>query len=287
MRIAGLKSTASVALVAALSMVAGGRAEAAAFFCDGPIHEPFFSYWCDPFVDEIRTYFAGDPAPIVYPSDPANIPADAPACLAVHVKNTKSVPSPIGVGRDANNNAFFAPFTGQLPVGESVGYVASRSLGTVTRNAANGGMPHGVRVDDPALDGKPQAILVATRAATPGASVSAVGAWYDGQRWWLYNEDLSPMGPAETFFYAEGTSTGGSAVHTQGNDYQGIGLYLDDARINGRPSAVVVPLHAFTGAYNASALGVWYDAAVGQWVVYNESGSALAPGQTIHYVAIP
>jgi hypothetical protein len=288
MPIASVGRAVSMAVAATLALAAaGGRAEAAVAFCGGPIH----GGWCDPIVDGLWQRMLGDDE-IAHPPHPANLPT-APGCLAVHVNEPAPLPGmtggpgPMGMGRDADQNIFLAPFTGKIPVGGSVGYACSKSLGAVTRGAANGGMPHGVRIDDPALNGNPQAIVVATRAATPGASVSAVGAWYDGQHWWLYNEDLAPMGPGETFFYAEGAGLGGQAVHAPDNDYQGIGLYIDDARINGNPSAVVVPLHAFTGAYNPSALGVWYDTVRGQWVVYNESGSAFAPGQTIHYVAVP
>lgn len=280
MRIERGSRAVSMAVAAMLSIAAGGGlAEANVAFCGGPIH----GGWCDPIVDGIEPRMAGDP-PYVQPADPAT----AARCLFVHVKGVKSVSVTLGAALDANEHLFITTFDGGgIPQGEAVGYIASKSLGAVTRDAVNGGMPHGVRIDDPALNGNPQAVVVASRAATPGASVSALGAWYDGQHWWLYNEDLAPMRAGETFFYAEGTGTGGHAVHTQANDYQGIGLYLDDVRLNGHPDAVVIPMHAFGGAYNASALGVWYDAGRGQWVVYNETGSALAAGQTIHWVTVP
>jgi hypothetical protein len=276
-----------VAVAATLCIAAaGGRAEAAAAFCDGPIQPPT---WCDPFRASIQQNLASDPADYVHPNPLHALGNDALApSLVVHVKELVSVPSAMGAGRDANLRPLWSPLNGsRLPAGERVAYILSKSLGTVTRTKANGGMAHGVRLDDPALNGNPSAIVVATRSATPGASHGAVGAWYDGANWWLYNQDLTPMGPAETFFYAEGTQLGGSAVHDAANDYQGIGLYLDDARLNGNPGAVVVPMHAYTGAYNASPLGVWYDQAVGRWVVYNEDGSALAAGQTIHFVTVP
>jgi len=280
MRIA--RGVVNMAVAAVVSIAgAGGRAEANAAFCDGPIQPP--TGWCDPIVDGFQTNWAGDPE-IVYPNDPTA----TPRFLFVHVRGTKSMTATMGMAYDADGKVFFSTFDGSgIPAGETVGYIGSKWLGAVTRDAVNGGMPHGVRIDDPALNFKPQAIVVASRAATPGASASPLGAWYDGQHWWLYNENLAPMRTGETFFYAEGTGRGGQAVHTQANDYQGIGVYLDDVRLNGQPDAVVIPMHAFGGGYNPSALGVWYDPVRGQWVVYNETGSTLATGQTIHYVTAP
>ena len=265
--------------VGATMLAAVGGAEANTAFCGRPI--PVYGGWCDPIVPDTQEWTVNNA--MLYPPDAGS----AKWSIAAHRRITVSMSSVIELGRDADGKTFCAPAAGNPQVGEKLVSITSKSLGAVTRNAANGNMPHGVRIDDAALDGNPQAVVIAARIATPGASKSPVGAWYHGQHWWLYNEDLAPMATGETFLYAEGRGAGGQAVHTQDNDYQGTGLYLDDARINGNPSAVVIPLHAFTGAYNPSALGIWYDAVRGQWVVYKESGSAPALGQTIHYVAVP
>lgn len=266
------------AAMGAALLAGGGQAEAAPArvrFCDGPI-------WCDPIQGNVAS--PSGPVEVALPV----VPIPGGRYIAVHERKSLSVPSPLATGHDGDGQPFFSRVDGKgIPVNESVRYIGSKSLGALSRDAVNGGMAHGIRIDDPALNGRPDAVLVVGRVATPGSSASALGVWYDGAYWWAYNEDGAAMGVAETLVYAEGTSLGGRAVHTPGNDYQGIGLYLGDARINGNPAATVVPQHAFGGAYNSSALGVFYDAAHGLWVVYNENGSALAPGQTIHYVAVP
>jgi hypothetical protein len=268
------------AAMGAVLLAAGGRAEAApaswrVLFCGGPI-------WCDPIQGSLAS--PAGPVEVAVPVSPV----PGARYIPVHEFKSQAIRSSLGMGHDGEGQPLFSRFDGKgIPAGETVRYLVSKSLGAVTRDAVNGGMAHGTRIDDPALNGRPDAVLVVGRVATPGSSGSALGVWYDGAYWWAYNEDGAAMGAAETFVYAEGTSLGGRAEHTAGNDYQGIGLYLDDARINGNPAATVVPQHAFGGAYNASALGVLYDSARGQWVVYNETGSALAPGQTIHYVAVP
>jgi hypothetical protein len=265
--------------VAGLLLGGAGVAAAAApqvSFCDGPV-------WCDP----IHTGMAGRAGDVETASLPSNtVPGER--YIGAHRLVSVTINSSFAVSVDALGTPSLGRVDGKaVPLGETVGYIASTSLGAVTRSTTNGGLPHGVQIDDPALNGRPDAVLVAGRLATAGASASALGVWYDGARWWLYNEDGASMAAAETFAYAEGSALGGHVVHTQANDFLGIGVYVDDARVNGKSSAVVIPQHEFGQAVNASALGVWYDAARGQWVVYNENGSALAAGQKIHYVAVP
>ena len=279
MRMRARRRVLGAAAMGAMLLACEGSVEAApaarVLFCGGPI-------WCDP-IQAGRTQPMG-PVEFVVPV----APVPGVRYVGVHERLLQPVASPMGAGFDAAGQPLLSRLDGKgLPSGERVVYIAGKSLGGATRDAVNGTMAHGIRIDDPALNGRPDAVLVVGRVATPGAAASALGVWYDGAYWWAYNEDGAAMGVAETVVYAEGTVLGGRAVHAPDNDYQGVGLYLDDARVNGNPSAVVVPTHAFGGAYNASALGVWYDASRGQWVVYNESGSALAPGQTIHYVVVP
>jgi hypothetical protein len=232
--------------------------------------------------------------------------------------------------------------------------------GMVTRSPANrygsGGVYHGVVVDDPLLNGHPEARLVVTHrlTAVPNATL---GVWYYASlsRWVIFNEDKSPMANGESFNYAWGdevfavTATGdfqtslgsldgnamplathcytsayntspmgvgfanpprwyafnedytiqaagerifaadarghgGVAIHGAGNDYAGIGLYLDDARLNDNPRAILLAQHLYVRGANASPIGVWYDDAQGRWVAYNENLAPLAVGEAVHYL---
>lgn len=268
-----------VGAVAGLLLGGAGLATAAppqVAFCDGPV-------WCDPIHDGLAAR-VGD----VETASLLSSPPPGERYIGVHQRGSMSIDSPLAVSFDALGTPSLGRLDGKpWPQGETVGYIASTSLGAVTRTTTNGGMAHAVKIDDQAFNGRPNAVLVAGRMATAGASASPLGVWYDGAYWWLFNEDGAPMAAGETFAYAEGSSRGGQVVHTQANDFQGVGVYVDDVRVNGKSSAVVIPQHEFGQASNASVLGVWYDAARGQWVVYNENGSALAFGQKIHYVAVP
>jgi hypothetical protein len=188
--------------------------------------------------------------------------------------------------RGARVSASGAAGASSAPVA-TVAYLASPVFGGVMRDPQDPAPAYAVRLDSPSLNGNPNAIVVATRVRLPWTWSSATGAYYDGAYWWLYNESLQPMAANEMFFYAEATGHGGRAVHTAQNDFAGIGVYLDDPMLNGKPSAVFVAQHAFAGALNASPLAAWYDAGRGQWVVFNELGAPLAAGEQIHYMIAP
>jgi hypothetical protein len=235
--------------------------------------------------------------------------------------------------------------------------------GTVTRSPANrygsGGVYHGVVLDDPFLNGHPEARLVVTHrlAAVPQGTLgvwyyAAIGRWVifnedrspmaDGEsfnyacgvavfavtatgdfqaslgsldgsavplathgytaaynpsplgvgfanppRWYAFNEDYTVQVAGEKFFVADARGHGGEAVHDAANDYAGIGIILDDPRLNGNPRAILLAQHVYTRGANASPIGVWYDESRGRWVAYNETLAPLAMGEAVHYLVAP
>jgi hypothetical protein len=221
-------------------------------------------------------------------------PLTTPA-LAMHQVASQVLLQPLEVGFTQAGEGIAFP-GGEPPLfarlsggaaGEGVAYLASPAFGAVMREAQHPGPAHAVRLDSPALNGRADAIVVATRVGLPWSTHSATGAYYDGWHWWLYNESLAPMAADEMFFYAEATGLGGRVVHTAQNDFWGIGVYLDDPRLNGNPGAAFVAQHAYAGQVNVSPLGAWYDSGRGLWVVFNELGSPLAAGEQIHYITTP
>jgi hypothetical protein len=241
--------------------------------CEGPS-------WCDP-VRGAVVLQSGQAALLPYPASPDS------RFVMTHNFTARSVVGPLGVRYDARAYPLLSLVGGgEVPFGARVSYLESKSFGAAARDP-QAALPHGARLDDPLLNGNPDAIVVATRVGAPGSSASAAGVWYDGYYWWVYNEDTSPMQPGEVVFYAEGTGLGGRVQHTGPNGFFGIGVYVDDPRSNGRPDAVVVAQHVFAGAMNVSPLGVWYDPATARWVVFNETGSPLALGAWIHYLVAP
>ena len=54
---------------------------------------------------------------------------------------------------------------------------------------------HTLRLDHPMLDGHPEALLSVT-----GPDAPQLGVWYDGSKWWIYNEDTSrPMRQGDVY----------------------------------------------------------------------------------------
>jgi hypothetical protein len=205
--------------------------------------------------------------------------------VASHNFTFQAVSAPLNVQFTANGDPVFSLLGGgEVPLDERVSYLESESFGAAVRDPQSP-LTYALRVDDALVNGNPDAVVIATRAASQGSP--AAGVWFDGTHWWIYNEDLSGMPAGEVFFYAEGTGLGGRVQHSAQNDFFGFGVTIDDPRTNGKPDAVVVAQHVFAGALNASPLGVWYDPVSARWVVFNELGSPLALGEWVHYVVAP
>jgi hypothetical protein len=79
---------------------------------------------------------------------------------------------------------------------------------------------------------------------------------------------------------------GGRVTRTAENRYGSGGVFygvvLDDSLLNGNPEARLVVTHRFVGAFNGT-LGVWYYAALGRWVIFNEDKSPMRDGEVFHY----
>lgn len=141
-------------------------------------------------------------------------------------------------------------------------------------------------VDNPLLNGNPNAIFVVTQNWSPpgGGGVydtSEIGVWYDGSNWAVFNQDLSnmPEGAAFNIFIPSG---GNAFVHiATGSNILGNWTVLDNPALNGNPDAVFVTTQNWSppgggGVYDASPIGVWYDGS--HWAVFNQDLSNMPEG---------
>jgi sortase A len=163
-------------------------------------------------------------------------------------------------------------------------------------------------LDEPEINGNPDAILLVTRNAGGGDDEHPMGVWYDryrdGGRWAIFNQDLAPMVDGSSFDVAvfgtrsvaasrdggggeenPGAPLGETAfVHqtTPGN-VAGDSTYIDDPLLNGVPNASVSVTQSWNpgggdGVYNDHRVSVRYDEARDKWAVYNEDRSAMPEG---------
>ena len=131
------------------------------------------------------------------------------------------------------------------------------------------------------------ATTTALAAAPEGGEDSNVGVWYDANagRWAIFNQDLAGMAEGDAFDVTVVPPEGPAFVHQADDENSsGEGTQLDSPLTNGVPDAVLSvtqnwnPGGVTGGVYNDHPVGAGYDAAVGQWAVYNRDGASMPRG---------
>jgi hypothetical protein len=172
---------------------------------------------------------------------------------------------------------------GGLPLspGAEIAYFGGSAFGELRVLAESS---PGASLADPALDGQPQAIVLAAPIGVEVLRTTALGVYYDGARWWAFDESGAKLRAGQRIVFLDAGARGGRATRHAQNGYAGVGLVLDDPRLNGRPDAPLVAQHAFKDVRNPSPLAVWYDHGLARWIVYNSDGSPFPLGESVHYI---
>jgi hypothetical protein len=150
-------------------------------------------------------------------------------------------------------------------------------------------------LDDPALDGNPNALAIVTPNWNPGGTGGAylnhpIGVMYDGANWNVFNEDGAMM-PAGVAFNVRidpcGTSTAATCpafVHTTRSANTSANYTeIDDPRTNGNPNLSLLVTHnmtpggVYTGTFVDGPFGVFYDLGSTRWVVAIQNEGATMP----------
>lgn len=137
----------------------------------------------------------------------------------------------------------------------------------------------------------PNELLIATpnwNGAGSGGVYSnhAVGVWYDGTEWTVYNEDTTAMQQGAKFNVRIGTD--GTYTHyTSSSNIVGDYTTLDNPNINGQSGAMVFVTHNFTNSpmYWNHPLGVWYTGS--RWAIFNEDGATMPSGLAFNVMVRP
>jgi hypothetical protein len=149
--------------------------------------------------------------------------------------------------------------------------------GKVVLTAANKYSSYGVTIDNPDLNGNPNARLLATHNYF-GVSNPVIGVWYNPgtSKWVIFNENIAPMQTGEAFNYYYGPSVGSVTATGLSN------AVLDDPALNNDPNGVPLAIHDWVGAYNTSAIGVDFGGP-SRWYAYNESNTAIASNERVFF----
>ncbi len=186
---------------------------------------------------------------------------------------------------------------------------STRETAFVHRAAPENVIDNSTYIDDPSVNGDPDAVLLIKRDPEDGVADDEhpIGVWYDryrdGGRWAIFNQDLDPMADGSAF---EVTVFGGGATATRADgasetaagdqmgevafvhratpeNVAGDNTYINDPMINGDPDAALSVTQNWNpgggeGTYNDHPVGVRYSEARERWAVYNEDRSAMTDG---------
>lgn len=136
-------------------------------------------------------------------------------------------------------------------------------------------------LDHPRLNNNPNAEFVVSHLwNTQGSSGvfnnKILGLYYDGVKWYIYNQDYTDFIPNSSFFvYIPSDDKGAQFTVTSSNLNDGY-ADLDYVELNNNPNAVVATNPIFTNYYNKN-VGVWYTGS--KWSLYNENATYLEIGQ--------
>ncbi len=134
-------------------------------------------------------------------------------------------------------------------------------------------------IDNPLINGNPNAkILVQQRYISSYSNVN-VGVWYNGSKWTIFTEDKSAM-PEGKGFNVWLSNDNKSFAHTvDSSNLSGSYSYLDNPLTNNNPDANILVTSLLNGGdYFDHVLGVWYNAAVQKWILYTEDAASFVAG---------
>lgn len=152
-------------------------------------------------------------------------------------------------------------------------------------------------IDHPLANNNPNAIVSVTQNLTayPFGGVfndHAIGVWYTGSRWVIFNQDYAPM-PENAFFdISVPRSESSLFVHTAdpGNSFNQM-TFIDNPLTNNNPNAIVYATQNWNpggigGVFNNHPLGVLYNYSRSKWAIFNQDIAAM-PGGASFNVSIP
>jgi hypothetical protein len=140
-------------------------------------------------------------------------------------------------------------------------------------------------IDSTYTNGDPDVRLMVTHnwSANPVYNNHNVGVWYDTARnkWAIFNQDLAAMPRNVTFSVYAVAPSNEAFTHIATSGSRGNIMlnwtYLDYVATNNRPELklFVTPKYNPNNVYNNHPIGVWYDARVGKWAVFNQDRAAM------------
>ncbi|MFN2291481.1 MAG: hypothetical protein ACK2UC_09860 [Anaerolineae bacterium] len=156
-------------------------------------------------------------------------------------------------------------------------------------------------VDQPYLNGEPNAVALVTQNWNPGGQGGTyndrpVGVWYDGlaEAWAVFNQDAGNMPDGAAFNLLVPNMDAGVLVHqATATNITNNSSFMDHPLLDNEPEAIVMVTQNWNpggegGTYNSHPVGVWYNDLSGQWAVFNQDEVDMPVGADFNvFVPLP
>jgi hypothetical protein len=163
-------------------------------------------------------------------------------------------------------------------------------------------------LDSPVLNGHPNAVVQVTPRGT--GNPHNVGVWYDASagalnpllrpvgKWAVYNQDMAAMPANAQFNVYVGSTAGGNSdsfvvtcdATNRVRNWCYVPQWLGGSSLGPNMHLMVTSVWnppGKAGVYNNHAIGVWWDASVQKWAVYNEDLAAMPLGASFNVSYAP
>jgi hypothetical protein len=154
---------------------------------------------------------------------------------------------------------------------------------------------HITTIDHPATNDNPSALVFVTSNWNPGGiddgtyNDRAVGVWYSGGKWKIFNQDLAAMPANAAFNVMVVTGSSNAFVHqTNAANTAGNSTSIQSPLTDGRPNALlfITPNYNAGPVYNIHPTNVWYFNAGGRWQIGNQNGVAMPVGMAYNVLVL-
>ncbi len=129
--------------------------------------------------------------------------------------------------------------------------------------------------------GKKDKILFVTHDYGPKGPyhTHAVGVWYNGTKWTIYNQNRQALKPNTRFNVLAMNKSANAFTHTAAaNTLMQGATRINHPALNGKPNAafLITPNYGLRGPYNPNPTGVGYVS--GKWYIFNTNGKPIPTG---------
>ena len=199
----------------------------------------------------------------------------------------------VGVWYDGSKWAVFNQDTENMPENAAFNVlIPGSAAGTFVHTADETNISlNYTLLDHPSLNGNPDAIVKVTQNWNPGDvegvyNDHAVGVWYTGSQWSIFNQDEEAMPQGASFNVLVLDAASEVFVHTATTDnISSNWTVIDNPLTNDNPTALLTVTQNWNpggsgDVYNNHEVGVWYDGS--KWAIFNQDEEAMPEGASFN-----